>query len=477
MPDLEMLTYNDEPVVVPARAVEDLRGALLGELLLPSDTGYDVARAVWNGLTDRRPALIARCSGPADVLVAVRFARERDLLVSVRGGAHNVAGNAVCDGGLMIDLSAMRGVRVDPVARTARAQGGVTWGELDHETQLYALATPGGVVSDTGIAGLTLGGGAGWLRGTFGLSCDNLRSADVVTAEARTVIAGPGGDSDLLWALRGGGGNFGVVTSFEYDLHPVGPMVMFALVNYPSERAGDVLRAFRAFMATAPDEISALGSLWRIPDEEAYPEEVRGKPAVLIAACYAGPVDEGERAVAPLRALGSPILDSSGVMPFVDVQRAFDADYPWGWYYYWKSHYLDDLTDEVIDLTVERAFTAPSPHTNIDIWPLGQAVQRYGPEDAAFGRRDARYAVTVEANWDDRHATDRNVAWARDCWEALRPLAQGGMYPNFAGITQESLRVVRASYPGTFERLVAMKRRYDPDNFFRRNLNIPPDGP
>ncbi len=476
MTDVEMMSLSGEPVTVRAGAVDDLRTALRGELLLPASAGYDAARAVWNGLIDRRPALIARCSGPADVMIAVRFARERDLLVSVRGGAHSVAGNAVCDGGLMIDLSGMRGVRVDPVSRTARAQGGVTWGDLDHETQIYGLATPGGVVSDTGIAGLTLGGGAGWLRGKFGLSCDNLRSADVVTAEARMVVAGPEGDSDLLWALRGGGGNWGVVTSFEYDLHPVGPMVTVVFTNYAGERAGQVLRDFRSFMRSAPDEISALGSLWRIPDEESYPEGVRGRPAVLIAACYAGPVDEGERAMAPLRALDRPILDTSGVMPFVEAQRAFDADYPWGWCYYWKSHYLDDLSDEVIDLAVGRAYTSPSPHTNIDIWPLGQAVQRYGVDHAAFGRRDARYAVSIEANWEDRADSDRNIAWARAFWEALRPLAQGGMYPNFPGIAPESLSVVRASYPGTFERLVAMKRTYDPDNFFRMNLNIPPHG-
>ena len=474
MTDSVALTMAGEERPISSREIDDLRLALRGEVLLPLNGGYDAARAVWNGLIDRRPALIARCTGPADVLAAVRFCRERELLVSVRGGAHNVAGHAVCDRGVMIDLSPMRGVRVDPANRTARAQAGVTWGALDHETQMYALATPGGLVSDTGIAGLTLSGGLGWLRGKHGLSCDNLRSADVVTADARLTVAGPEGDPDLLWGLRGGGGNLGIVTSFEFDLHPVGPMCMFVFVNYPGERAAETLRAFREYSAAAPAEVSSLASIWRIPDDDAFPEAARGRAALLVAACYAGPVDEGERVMAPLRHLDRPLLDLSRVTPYVSLQTVFDADYPWGAYYYWKSLYLADLSDEAIDETVARGLTAPSPHTNIDIWPIGPGVRRYGADDAAFGRRDARYVVTVEANWRDRAETERNVAWAREFWEALRPLSQGGMYPNFAGLVQEASAVVRASFPGTYERLAALKRAYDPANFFRLNLNVPP---
>lgn len=344
------------------RAVEEFGSRLRGWLIRPGDVEYDEARGVWNGVIDRRPALIARCKSAADVIEAVNFARERDLLVAVRGGGHNVAGLGTVDGGVLIDLSQMKGVEVDTERRTVRAEGGVTLGELDHETQLFGLAAPLGVVSETGIAGLTLNGGLGWLRRKYGLSSDNLVSADIVTAEGRFLTASAEENTDLFWGVRGGGGNFGVVTAFEYRLYPVGPEVMFCFVLYPGARTREVLRVCEEYVAQAPDEVSPLGVLGRVPRDEMFPPEWHGEQYVAFLAMYAGEAGEGERILRPLRELGKPIVDFSGMMPYVETQKVLDEDYPNGWRYYWKSTNVDNLSDEVMERLIHHA-EPPLPTT------------------------------------------------------------------------------------------------------------------
>jgi FAD/FMN-containing dehydrogenase len=450
---------------MPAEAaVDELRARLRGEAVTPRDAAYEEARSLWNGMIDRRPALVVRAAGVEDVAEAVRFAAEHDLVVTARGGGHGVAGNALSDGGLVVDLSAMRAIDVDPAARRVRAQGGATLGELDAATQRFGLATPLGVVTATGIAGLTLSGGIGWLRRTHGLAADNLLAADVVTADGQLVRASEDENPDLLWALRGGGGSFGVVTAFEYRLHPIGPDVFFALVLYPGERAADILRFVDELVARAGDDVSPIAILGRVPHAEAFPSEAHGRPYVGVAAMYAGDAAEGEQALAPVRALGDPIVDLSGVMPYVEAQAVLDEDYPDGWRYYWKSVDLDELGDAALDRLVAAAAEAPSDHSTIDVWFHGGAMGRVGPEETAFGRRPA-YLIGIEANWEDETGSDANVAWARETVSQLRPFSDGGGYLNFPGFFEEGEEQLRASYGSrNYERLVALKRRYDPGN-------------
>ncbi len=469
---------NNEQVRITAEraapdrgVVEAFAAGLRGEMLWPGVAGYDGARRVWNGMIDRRPALIARCAGAADVAAAVRFARAHGLLVAVRGGGHHVAGSAVCDGGLVIDLSGMKGIRVDPAAGAVRAEAGVTWGELDRATQIWGLATPGGVVSDTGIAGLTLGGGLGWLRRKHGLAIDNLLAVEIVTADGRLRRASAREESDLFWAVRGGGGNFGVVTAFEYRLHPVGPEVMFCFVFYPARVAGAALRFFRGYCAGAPDEVSAFAILGTVPATPLFPVDAHGADFVLFAACHAGPVEEGARALQPLRELGAPLADLSAPMPFVEVQATFDADYPAGELrYYWKSRYLDALSDAAIDRLLALAAERPSPLSTVDIWQLGGAMSRVGAGDTAFGRRDAPFLLGVEANWAAPAEDERNIAWARRACAAMAPFATARPYPNL----EAGEGLARAAYGANYDRLVALKRRYDPANLFRLNQNLAP---
>ena len=384
-------------------AIEDLAGKVQGELIGPGDPDYDEARRVWNGMIDRRPAVIARCRGVADVVACVRFAADHDLLLAVRGGGHNVAGFGTCDGGLVIDLSAMRGVRVDPVRRTVRAEGGATWGDLDRETQLFGLAAPGGIVSKTGIAGLTLGGGQGWLRRTHGMSCDNLISADVVTADGRLLVASETENADLFWALRGGGGNFGVVTSFEYRLHPVGPMVAFAGPVYPLEQTAQVMAGFRDFVADAPDEINASATWWSIPAVPGFPEEIHGREVLILAAVYAGPPEEGEARLMPLRQLAEPILDLSATLPFTALQQLFDPFFPRGELrHYWKSLYLAGLGSEVVDEIVAWIQRRPSP--NVD----GGGVRRSAARSVGSTRTRPRSASALPPSSSRSWRTGRN---------------------------------------------------------------------
>jgi FAD/FMN-containing dehydrogenase len=445
-----------------------------GELLLPASPGYDAARRIWNGSIDRRPACIARCTGVADVVAAVRFAGERDLVVAVRSGGHGVGGQALCDDGLVIDLSPMKGIQVDPAARTARAQAGVLWGELDRETQLHGLATVGGIVTHTGIAGLTLGGGIGWLMRKYGATVDNLLSVDLVTADGELVTASESLNPDLFWGVRGGGGNFGVVTSFEYRLHPVGPTVLAGPIFHLLEDAREVLRFYRDFAAAAPDELTTIFELSVAQPLPFLPAEVHGKPIVMVGACYAGATNEGLEVVRPLKEFGNPIADLLEPKPYRALQSMFDPFVPHGWHRYWKSVELPPLTDQAIDTLVEHASAQTSPQSYCIVFQLGGALSRVGPEDTAFSQRDAAYNVNINAVWlEDDPEPERHIAWARDFFDALQPNASGRVYVNFLG--DEGQDRVRAAYgERNYQRLARLKRAYDPTNFFRLNQNILP---
>jgi FAD/FMN-containing dehydrogenase len=451
------------------------RGALIGE----KDQGYDAARRVWNGLIDRRPALIARCSGVADVVAAVRLAREHDLLLAVRGGGHNVSGSAVCDGGLVIDLSSMHSTRLDLATRTVHVDGGATLADIDCETQRFGLATTTGNVSKTGIAGLTLGGGFGNLRRKFGLGVDNLVSAEVVTANGAVVRADGSTKADLFWGLRGGGGNFGVVTSFEFQLHPVGPEVMFAGQFFRLGDARAALRRWRDFVSDAADEISSIAFFWTIPRTDPFPQELRGERVFLYGALYAGPVEEGENTLAPLMKIGTPILDLSGRGPYTQWQQAFDpfflpgAVYP-ELYAYWKSLYLNGLDDGLIDDLVGRAGNLPSEQCLIAIWQLGGALARVPETATAFGRRSAPFLLSYDSCWTDQNRNEHVIAWTREQIAAAEPYSPGGSYLNFPGVGEDNETLVRKAYGPNYERLAQIKRIYDPENLFRVNQNIVP---
>src|SRR5215204_967947 len=465
--DMTQTTVDEE-------ALQGFVQGVRGNVLRSGDPGYDDARAIWNGLIDRKPALILQPTGAADVVDAVNFAREHELLLSIKGGAHNVAGNAVNDGGLVIDLSRMRGVHVDPSTQTVRAEGGATWGDCDRETQLFGLAVPGGVVSTTGIAGLTLHGGVGHLRRKYGLSIDSLLSVDIVTADGQLRTASESENADLFWAVRGAGSNFGVVTSFEFRLHPVGPIVQLCAPFYALEDGPTVIRAWREFTALAPDELNSLMVLWSVPDDEHFPEELRRRPIVVIAAVYIGPVEEGERVMQPLRELATPLMDLSGPIPYTALQAAFDPFFPKGRLYYWKSTYIDDLSNEAIDMMVDAAIARPSFMSSLTFWQLGGAMSRVGSEDTAYGRREAPYLLDAEASWTDPATNEQNIAWARESLAAMQPFSKGGSYLNFPGFGEEQEAMLRASYGPNYDRLVTLKSTYDPGNLFRMNLNIAP---
>jgi FAD/FMN-containing dehydrogenase len=455
-------------------AFEELRAAFGGDLILAADDRYEASRKVWNGMIDKRPALLARCESARDVAAAVNFARENGLPLAVRGGGHNVAGTAVADGAVVVDLSPMKDVRVDPERRTVRAGGGVTIGELDEKTQAHGLAAPMGVVSKTGIAGLTLNGGIGWLRRKYGLSSDNLVSADVVLADGDFVTASEEENADLFWAVRGGGGNFGVVTSFEYRLYPVGPEVMFVFVLYPGERAKEILRFYEEYAAQAPDEVSPLAVLGRVPSVEGFPEGWHGEQYVALLAMHSGGVEEGERALAPLRGLGGPIADFSGPTPYVEAQKVLDEDYPDGMRYYWKSTSLARLGDEAIDRLVAHAESAPSGHSTIDVWYHGGAMGRVPASATAFGDRSQPILLGIEANWEEPQHDGANVAWARACVSDMERFSDGGTYLNFPGFLEEGEEQLRSAYGENYRRLAELKAKYDPANLFRFNPNIKP---
>jgi FAD/FMN-containing dehydrogenase len=449
-------------------------GAFGGELIGPDDARYGSARRVWNGMVDRRPATIARCAGEDDVVTALGFARERGLAVAVRGGGHNVAGNAVCDGGVVIDLSALKEITVDPDRRTAQVAPGVLLGELDRATQAFGLATPTGNVSMTGVAGLTLGGGLGWIARKHGPACDNLLSARVVTADGRRVTASAEENPELLWGLRGGGGNFGVVTSFEYRLHPVGPRVIAGGVLHAFSDAPQVFRFFADFVATAPDELSVTASTFRAEPGMPISPALHGELVTMLAVCWVGDLDEGERALRALRGFGRPLADLVAPMPYTALQSGSDAAYPNGQQNYWKSHFVDELTDGAIATLMEHAPRMTSPQSSFYFQHLGGAIGRPGIDTAAFGHRHAVFDFAILTVWKDPAEDDEHLTWARDFAAAMAPYASG-VYVNNLGV--EGADRVRAAYvPATYERLVALKDAYDPDNVFRLNQNIVPSG-
>jgi FAD/FMN-containing dehydrogenase len=449
-------------IAVDAKRLEPFLSSFRGTVLRHGDSEYDRARRIWNASIERHPGLIARCTGLADVIIAVRFAREHGLLVAVRGGGHNVGGRALCDGGLVIDLSRMKGIHVDPTTRRVRVQPGVLLGELDRETHIFGLTVPMGVVSKTGVAGLTLGGGVGWLARKYGLACDNVISFELVTAEGQVLQVSADEYPDLFWALRGGGGNFGVVTSFEYRLHPVN-VVLGGLVVHPRDNARDLLRFYRSFTQSAPDELAAYAALLHTPD---------GMPAAAIVTCYCGDLAEGERLIAPLRSFGKPMLDAIQPMPFPVMQTVFDAAVPDGHQNYWKSEFLRELSDEAIDVVVNYVNQATSPLTAVLIEQYGGAASRVGGQETAFAQRHSLYDLGILTQWTDPAESERHIKWTRDFWDAMTPFGTGAYLLNFLG--EESGATIEAAFGANYARLVELKTKYDPTNFFRINQNVQP---
>lgn len=464
MPDLPVTTLSGTEKVLTEATVEGLRASLRGALICPGDADYDEARKVWNANVDKRPALIARCAGTADVISAVNFARTNDVLVSVRGGGHNIPGNCVCNGGLVIDLSRMKGIRVDPTRRTVRAEGGVRWGELDHETQAFGLATPGGTDADTGIAGLTLGGGIGWLSGKYGLACDNLIAADLVTADGRLRHVSADEHADLLWGLRGGG-NFGVVTSFEYQLYPVGPLVLAGVVFYPFAQAREYLAFYRDFSRTIPDELNTIGGLATSPE---------GAKVGVMVVCYSGPLEMGEQVLRPVRAFGPPLADHLQPMPYTAAQQLLAALGPAGRHYYIKSHFIQDISAAAIDTMVAHFERVTSPFTGMIFQQMGNAASRVPSDATAFGHRGGGYEWATISGWLEAGESARHIGWTREFSQAMLPFTKG-FYLNQVGTeAEEGAEVIRQAFGANYQRLADLKRQYDPTNLFRHNQNIPP---
>ena len=454
-------------------ALGALQQSFRGQLVRQSDSDYDDQRKIWNGSIDRRPALIARCTGLADVIAAVRFAREQGLPTALRSGGHSYPGLSVCDAGMVIDFVQMKGIRVDPKARRARAQAGVLLGELDREAQVFGLAVPAGIVTHTGLAGLTLGGGIGWLERKYGLTIDQLLSVDMVTADGEFVKASESENSDLFWGVRGGGGNFGIVTEFEFRLNPVGPMVLAGPILWAMEDSPEVMRFYRDWITEVPDELTTIVTYRRMLPSPYLPSELHGKHAVIVGCCYAGPVEEGERILKPLREFGSPLLDMCELKPFVAHQASLDPGFPHDWWYYIRSCNLAELNDEVVDILGDHGLRIASPETVFSIFHLGGAVARVGEDDAAFTGRDAGHTVNVIGITTNGEGFDSEREWARRLWSALEPHHQN-VYVNF--MMEEGEERIRQAYGAEkYDRLKALKRKCDPDNFFRLNQNIPPD--
>ena len=475
MAEMEMPTTNPElrSPGLTFTIVGALRGKVRGALLTPEEPGYEQARSIWNAMIDRHPAAILRAAGAADVIAGVNVARELGIPLAIKGGGHNIAGNAVCDGGLTIDLSAMRSVRVDPASRRAWVEPGVLLGELDREAQAFGLATPLGINSTTGVAGLTLGGGFGWISRKYGLTVDNLLSADVVTAAGELVHASEEEHPDLFWALRGGGGNFGVVTSFEYRLHPVGPEVLAGLIVHPAGGGRELLDGYRRLAASAPDELTCWLVMRKAPPLPFLPQEVHGTDVIVLALCHAGGVDEAARAVAPFQALGKPHGAMVGPMPFVAWQTAFDPLLTPGFRNYWKSHDLRALSDGAIDVMLEHARRMPSPHCEVFLGQLGGAVNRLPADATAYPHRDVQFVANIHTRWSEPGQDAECIGWARGLFGALAPHATGGVYVNFMP-EDEAQRVSSGAYGANYGRLARIKATYDPANVFRLNQNIGP---
>ncbi|AXF16284.1 FAD-binding oxidoreductase [Paraburkholderia caledonica] len=453
-------------------AIEELKTAVRGQLMLPDDAGFDEARSIWNAMIDRRPAMILRCAGVADVRRGVAFARDNGLPLAIRGGGHNIAGSAVCDDGLVLDFSLMKSVRIDPFAKRAYVEPGATLADFDHEAQAFGLATPLGINSTTGVAGLTLGGGFGWLSRRYGMTVDNLISADVVTADGELLHASADSNEDLFWAIRGGGGNFGVVTSFVFALHPVGPMVFGGLVVLPLDQARDALVKYRAAASDMPDELSVWAVLRLAPPLPFLPSDVHGKPVIIFAMCYTGPTANGPSAVAPVKTFGTPVGEHLGEMPYTMWQKAFDPLLAPGSRNYWKSHNLASIDDGLIEALLQSIQNLPSPQCEIFFGQIGGQTQRVPVNATAYSSRDTQYAMNVHGRWEDPADDDRCISWARAFFDASAPFSLGSVYVNF--MTQEEAGRVADAYGPNYERLVAVKSRYDPHNLFSHNQNIRP---
>ncbi len=469
---LNVATVAGKKVSIEASALENLAGSIRGQLVRPGDTEYDTVRAIWNAMIDRRPALIVRCQGAADVMHAVNFAREHKLATAVRGCGHNIAGNAVCDDGVMIDLSLMNSVRVDPEKRRAYVGPGVTLGDFDHEAQAFGLATPVGINSTTGIGGLTLGGGFGWLSRKYGLTVDNLVSADVVTADGRFVKADKDTNADLFWAIRGGGGNFGVVTGFEFGLHQVGPEIYAGLVVYSLKEGAEVLKKYQEYVGGLGDETSVWAVLRNAPPLPFLPESVHGQGVVVMACFHGGDPKQGEKAIAPARGFGKVLGEFLGAQPYQAWQKAFDPLLTPGARNYWKSHNFAMLGDGAINLAVEYAGRLPSDECEIFFGQLGGQVSRLPQDATAYPHRDAAFVMNVHGRWQKPGDDARCVGWAREYYEKMAPFADGSVYVNF--MPEDETDRVKAAYGGNYQKLVAAKKKYDPDNFFRLNQNISP---
>jgi FAD/FMN-containing dehydrogenase len=474
MATLEIAKSQGEKSTVPEDVLEEFQSGFRGRLVAPGDDDYDTARRIWNGTIDRRPALIAECTGTADVIAAVNFAAKNDLLVSIRGGGHSWPGHSVADDALMIDLSHMRGVRLDLANKTVRAQGGAQWGDVNHETQAFGLAAPGGVVSETGIGGLTVGGGAQtWLVRKYGSAADNLISADVVTADGRLLTASETENEDLFWAIRGGGGNFGVVTSFEFRLHPVGPIVLAGPAIFSWDRAREVTEFYVDFVKDLPDELTTALFYWTAPPVDFLPESMHGEPIVLITSCYAGPAEDGEAVVAPIRALG-PEVDMLAPMPYSMLNAMFDPLLPKGTLSYAKSDYFDEISDAAIDVMLAWAEKKPPNLSLTHLNHFGGAVARLPNDATPFAQRDADFAFSQDGIWTDPAETDASIEWVKGYWEAMRAFSPRGAYVNF--MDDEGEDRIREAYQDNYDRLVAIKTKYDPTNLFHLNQNIRPSG-
>ncbi len=451
--------------------IEQLRERVRGEVITPHDEGYEEARQVYNAMIDRRPRVVVRCTNAGDVIAAVDFARENQFDLAVRGGGHSVPGFGTCDDGVVADLSRMRGIRVDPRSRTARAEGGATWGDFNHATHAFGLATTGGIISTTGIAGLTLGGGIGYLTRGFGLSCDNLASADVVTADGRLLIASDHENQDLFWAIRGGGGNFGVVTSFEFRLHPVKD-IYGGPIFYELDHAGTILRFFREFIANAPEEFGGFPAFQIAPPLPFIPEKRHGDTFCVIVACWAGPLDRGERALKPLRDVAPVVAEHVGPMPYPMLNSAFDALVPPGLQHYWKANFVTELTDAAIETHLKHGPKVPVVNSTVHIYPINGACHRVASDATAFAYRGANFAPVVAGMWPNPADNKANIQWVRDYYQAIAPHSEEGGYINF--MAEDDQDRIKANYRGNYERLVKIKRKYDPSNLFHLNQNIKP---
>ncbi|MFW9781258.1 MAG: FAD-binding oxidoreductase [Candidatus Heimdallarchaeota archaeon] len=466
MSDVKAIDISGHNVKITEDVIEEFKSILHGRLITEQDEYYDSARKIWNGIIDKKPAIIVYCSGVADVIRTVNFSRIHHLRTSVRSGGHNVAGGAINDGGIVIDLSKMRSVYVDPLNHRVRVQGGVRLGDIDHETQVFGLATPTGLVTETGIAGLTLRGGFGHLTRKYGLTSDNLISVDIVTADGKLIKASSDENSDLFWAIRGGGLNFGIVVSFEYRLHPVGPEVLFIMNLYPADKGKDALLFLREYMKRAPKELGLITFYGTMPDNEDVPLNVRGRDVFVFYGCYTGPEDKRVEILSDIRQFGDPLVDVSGPTQFIKAQSALDEDYPDGLRYYWKSLYFTELTDEIIESLHNWGTNRASELSTLDFWFIGGALNNVDPSETAFDKRDAQYMLGIEANWISPTEDEINIQWARNTWDDLHKLSKGGLYLNFAGFEEERETLLKESYGDNYNRLMEIKEKYDPQHIF-----------